>query len=98
MVSRKGRRARPNTRERILQAAIELISREGLEAVSTTRLAQAAGVVQSGFYAHFTSLEECLVSAAEVVGGCIRALLGRSLGELRQAGAADFEGIVRLYQ
>ncbi|MCS7057649.1 MAG: TetR/AcrR family transcriptional regulator, partial [Meiothermus sp.] len=48
------------TRERLIQATVEILSREGLGAVSTARVARDAGIVQSGFYAHFASLEECV--------------------------------------
>ena len=95
-LARKRRDGR--TRERIIQAAIEIMGQEGLEAVSTTRLTRAAGVVQSGFYAHFASVEECLVVAAETIGDRIRVLLSNCLAELRQVGAIDPEKITEIYK
>lgn len=51
---RDGREA-PETRERILRAALELIGREGIAAVSNRRLAQAAGVSLGSLTYHFPS-------------------------------------------
>ena len=51
---RDGREA-PETRERILRAAFELIGREGIAAVSNRRLAQVAGVSLGSLTYHFPS-------------------------------------------
>lgn len=51
---RDGREA-PETRERILRAALELVGREGIGAVSNRRLAQAAGVSLGSLTYHFPS-------------------------------------------
>ncbi|MCA8920559.1 MAG: TetR/AcrR family transcriptional regulator [Planctomycetes bacterium] len=45
------------TREAILQAATEIASTEGLEAVSFGRVAQALGVSKSGLFSHFPTKE-----------------------------------------
>jgi TetR/AcrR family transcriptional regulator, regulator of biofilm formation and stress response len=45
----------PDTRERILRAALELIGREGIAAVSNRRLAQVAGVSLGSLTYHFPS-------------------------------------------
>lgn len=78
---RRKRRDGEATRERILAATIELLSEEGLGGVSTGRLASKAGVVQSGFYAHFASLDECVLVAAERIGGRLRDLLVQRMYE-----------------
>ena len=69
------------TRERIIAAAIELLSKEGLGSVSTGKLAKRVGIVQSGFYAHFGSLEECTLDAAERIGQRLRDLIVRKMPE-----------------
>ena len=51
---RDGREA-PETRERILRAALELIGREGIVAVSNRRLARVAGVSLGSLTYHFPS-------------------------------------------
>jgi AcrR family transcriptional regulator len=54
-----GRRLRGDrTREAVLSAAVDLGSREGMEALSLGRLAQAVEVSKSGLFAHFGSKED----------------------------------------
>jgi AcrR family transcriptional regulator len=49
------KREAPDTRERILRAALELIGREGIAAVSNRRLAQVVGVSLGSLTYHFPS-------------------------------------------
>ena len=63
------------TRERLLQAAIELIRKRGVEALSTVSVTEAAGFAQSSFYMHFKNVDECLRAAAQRVAGAIRAFI-----------------------
>lgn len=63
------------TRERLLQAAIELIRKRGAEALSTVSVTEAAGFAQSSFYMHFKNVDECLRAAAQRVAGEIRAFI-----------------------
>ncbi|MCX7740616.1 MAG: TetR/AcrR family transcriptional regulator, partial [Meiothermus sp.] len=83
---------------RLIQATVEILSREGLGAVSTARVARDAGIVQSGFYAHFASLEECVVVAAEHIGQRIRDSIREGLSLLREQGVGDFELVLSLYR
>lgn len=64
-IPRKEKRAA--TRERLIQAAIELLRREGAAALTTVSVTKAAGIVQSGFYMHFKNIDECKKAAAERV-------------------------------
>lgn len=65
-------------------AAITVLRDEGAAAVSTTRLAREAGIVQSGFYRHFPSTDACLAAAAaEVVEG-VRGPVAESMAVLRR--------------
>lgn len=60
-----GRRARGNrTREKLLEAAIELFGSRGFESTSMKDLAAAAGVRAPAIYNHFSSKEDVLVAAS----------------------------------
>lgn len=48
------------TRERILDAAIDLISRKGFDAVSVREIAREVGIRESSIYNHFKSKDEIL--------------------------------------
>src|SRR5262245_18736136 len=50
-----------STRERILERAYRLASRDGLEGLSLGRLAAEIGLSKSGLFAHFQSKEELQV-------------------------------------
>ncbi|MER5933167.1 TetR/AcrR family transcriptional regulator [Streptomyces sp. NPDC002054] len=54
-------------RERIVEAAGVLVDREGLEAVSTRRLAAALGVSGPSLYNHFRTKDEILEAVADAV-------------------------------
>lgn len=47
-----------NTKERILEAALETFSREGYVGANLKDIAESVGVVKSAFYRHYTSKEE----------------------------------------
>ncbi len=96
--SQRKRRDGRATRERLIQATVEILSREGLGAVSTARVARDAGIVQSGFYAHFGSLEDCVVVAAEHIGNRIRETIREGLSLLREHGASDFDLVLAQYR
>lgn len=65
------RMARPRkpllSRDRIIQAAGELVDAEGLEAVSTRRLAAALGVSGPSLYNHFRTKDAILEAVADAV-------------------------------
>jgi len=50
----------PTTRERILDAAIDLISRKGFDAVSIREIAREVGIREGSIYNHFKSKDEIL--------------------------------------
>lgn len=75
--------ARRATRERLLLAAVRLLQDEGESALSTTRLTKEVGIVQSGFYNHFPSVDACLVAAAARVVEDIRGPVRAWMAELR---------------
>jgi AcrR family transcriptional regulator len=55
------------TRERIVEAATALIDAEGLEAVSTRRLAAELGVAGPSLYNHFRTKDDILAAVADEV-------------------------------
>jgi AcrR family transcriptional regulator len=60
-------RSKPeHTREQLVQSAMELFRQGGTAAVTTTSVTRAIGLAQSGFYQHFSSVEECLQEAAKL--------------------------------
>lgn len=58
---------RPLTRRRILRAALKLIDRDGLDALSMRRLGAALGVEAMALYRHFASKEDLLEGVAEIL-------------------------------
>lgn len=51
------------TRKRIMDAASRLIDKEGVQAVSTRRIATMAGISQSSLYHHFKSADEIIINS-----------------------------------
>ena len=47
-----------DTKDRILKAALEIFSRDGYAGANLKDIAEAVGVVKSGFYRHFSGKEE----------------------------------------
>jgi AcrR family transcriptional regulator len=64
-------RARPagDVRTRILEATLELASRQGLHALTTVAIARAARIHQPNFYAYFKNVDDCLAAAADHAAG-----------------------------
>jgi AcrR family transcriptional regulator len=60
---------RPLTRERVLQAAIELADRDGLEALSMRKLGQELGVDAMAMYRHVRSKDDMLDGVVELIVG-----------------------------
>jgi AcrR family transcriptional regulator len=108
----EGARVRdPGRREKILQAAAELVARRGYHAVSLADIGAAAGIVGSGVYRHFTSKSAILVAlldqvmarllenAARIVAsGRDEVLVLEALVADQVAFAVDDRYLVRLYQ
>ncbi len=85
-----GRRLRgERTRQEILAAAVDLGSREGLEALTIGGLAAHSGVSKSGLFAHFGSKRDLQLATIEAA----RAIFIR---EVVAPAAAETEGLARL--
>jgi len=57
--------AKPSAREKILEAALNLIRAKGYAATSVDDLCAAAGVTKGAFFHHFASKEDLAVKAAD---------------------------------
>lgn len=89
-----GRRGKQGeTRARLVEVTIDLIRREGLESLTTTRIAREAGIAQPGFYAHFKNVDECLRTAASEVAETLR----ERQGEARRRAFARFRSVEDLW-
>jgi TetR/AcrR family transcriptional regulator, fatty acid biosynthesis regulator len=52
--------AKEQTRQRLLDAALDILDAEGEAGLTTTRVAQRAGVAQPTFYVHFEDMDDLL--------------------------------------
>src|SRR5688500_5115251 len=82
--TRRQRGSREATRERLVQAAIDLIRQGGVGAVSTVSVTQVAGFAQSSFYMHFANVDECLNAAAEQIGEGLRVFVAAHRRETQE--------------
>jgi AcrR family transcriptional regulator len=55
---------RERNRRQLIDATLELVAREGSGGLTATRIARAAGMDPSGFYAHFKDSKQCEQAAA----------------------------------
>ena len=77
-----GRRGKQGeTRARLIRVTIELLRGEGLSALTTSRIAKAAGIAQPGFYAHFKNVDDLVSTAVLEVLDAMR----RKASSTRQA-------------
>jgi AcrR family transcriptional regulator len=79
-IKRRAPRDRSLSREAIAAAALEIVDREGLDAVTMRRVAEALGTGAASLYAHVGGKEELLELVVE-----------RAIGELRPTGEPDPE-------
>jgi AcrR family transcriptional regulator len=90
-------RSRAATRQRILEAGTALFARDGVHAVTSARIAKAAGVAAGTFYLHFEDkkelfreivfaavarLQQAQAQAAEAAGPDVRAQVRARIAEL----------------
>jgi AcrR family transcriptional regulator len=69
------KQAQRPTRERLLDAILEISRQEDLSGLSTTRVTRAVGVAQSLFYKYFDDMDDALAAAATRIAGELRPLL-----------------------
>ena len=85
-----------STRQRLLDAAVELLLTEGSAGITTGRLTEQAGVVQSAFYNHFSSVAACKAAALAEVEREILLLSGGIGIEFEAEGSTAVEDAERV--
>lgn len=88
-------RSRENTRERLLEAAVEVFVTKGLKRVTVDDLTKAAGFTRGAFYSNFESVDEVFF---EVFRASARALLGRARARVELAHEIDLDFVADLMQ
>jgi len=64
--------AKERTRQRLLDGLLDVARAEGIQGLTTTKIADAAGVAQSSFYFHFEDMDDAMREAAEKIGAQVR--------------------------
>jgi AcrR family transcriptional regulator len=65
------RKAGSTTPDRLIQAAVSLVAREGMSAATTAAIAQMAGFAEGTLYRHFDSKDDLLIAAYREMKGSI---------------------------
>lgn len=76
------------TRQKLIDAGIELFARDGLDRPSLDAICEHAGFTRGAFYVHFTDREDFLVAVMEQAGGPILDAI------LTTDAASDFSEVV----
>lgn len=74
------------SRQRLVKAAISVLSEQGMARLTTGKIARAAGLSQPSFYVHFSDMEDLLTSVAELVIEPVRGVLETTLDKLQAEG------------
>ena len=85
------------THQKIVNAAVTIMREEGPTGVTTARLAEASGIVQSGFYTHFKNVDEAIVAAAEHTGQRLRDIIRRWRMEIVALGDVTVQQLAEHY-
>lgn len=85
---------REATRQAMLEAAVDLVSSEGLSAVTTRRIAQAVRVSQSAVMYHFPTREDLHTAAVGRLAEGIEADARASVEEILHAAEFDVEAMI----
>lgn len=67
--------SKERTRQRLIDAAIDVLRAEGLQGLSTRKLARMAGISQPSFYVHFQDMDGLVTAAGEQVADRLRGWL-----------------------
>ena len=85
------------THQKIVSAAVTIMREEGPAGVTTARLAEASGIVQSGFYTHFKNVDEAIVAAAEHTGQRLRDIIKQWRMEIVALGDVTVQQLAEHY-
>jgi len=78
---RRNDEAKPNTRQQLIDAVLELLMEDGADAVTVGAVAQRADVALRTVYNHFPSREALLEAALDLITSDIRTVLTEALPE-----------------
>jgi AcrR family transcriptional regulator len=67
VTKKRGRPARFDRREQIVEATLDLVAGRGVDATTITRIATAVGVTEGALYRHFESREDILRAASDAM-------------------------------
>ncbi|MFW5877197.1 MAG: TetR/AcrR family transcriptional regulator [Myxococcota bacterium] len=71
------------TRTKLIEATLQVLHEQGPGALTTGRIAQAAGLAQPTFYVHFADMEDALTQAASAVEERLLSSLRRYRADLQ---------------
>jgi AcrR family transcriptional regulator len=95
---RRGRvRREPLTRERVVEAAVRLMDKEGLEALTMRRLGRELGVEAMSLYNHVRDKEDLLDSICEHVLAQFRAADHQDWAEAARIGAREYRRLLKAH-
>jgi len=80
------------TRQRILDAALQLSGERGLSSVSLRAVAAKAGIAPATFYRHFVDMDALALALVDEVGISLRALVRDARMKVFESGSRDIIG------
>lgn len=95
-IERKDRRER--TRERFIQAALELLRTEGVQGVTVSQVSKRIEVHHTLFYAHFEDVSACLAAAADRVLATLAPVDRELRRELMRRAVTDRRALARFFE
>lgn len=95
-IERKDRRER--TRERFIQAALELLRTEGVQGVTVSQVSKRIEVHHTLFYAHFEDVSACLAAAADRVIATLAPVDREMRRELMRRAVTDRRALGRYFE
>ncbi|PRY95745.1 TetR family transcriptional regulator [Hasllibacter halocynthiae] len=84
-------------RQDVLDAAVAVVAEHGASALTTGRIAKRAGIVQSGFYAHFPNIAACVEALEERIETQVREPIADGMERLRETGPGDAEALTAYF-
>jgi len=95
-IDRKDRRER--TRERFINAALELLRTEGVQGVTVSQVSKRIEVHHTLFYAHFEDVAACLAAAADRVLATLAPVDRELRRELMRRAVTDRRALARYFE
>ena len=81
--------AKEQTRQRLLDAALEVLDTDGEAGLTTTRVTELAGVKQPTFYVHFVGMDDLLVELVRQLWARRRRLTVETSANVRRRGSTE---------